>query len=97
MDPGMDFFFTPKMLAAVCIMLLGAGIAYAVFAPEKKPPGPEHRFLAAMQDKCMAAANSRGHYDQPAGKFECWRKPFMRHPKLIFTEQYDASKYEVKK
>ena len=87
----------PKAIALTCIFVLGAGMAAWFFSGPPKPATPEQKFVAAMHDKCLAAANSRGHYDQPAGKFECWRKPFMRHPKLIFTEKFDVAKYEDKK
>ena len=86
-----------KGAALACTTILAIIAIIYFMAPVSKPHTPEQKFVIAMQDKCLAAANSRGHYDQPAAKFECWRKPFMRHPKLIFTESYDASKYTEKK
>jgi hypothetical protein len=48
---------------------------------------PERAWVQEQYDKCFAM-HSNGNYNSTEKVFECYRTPFARHPKLMFSAKY---------
>lgn len=74
------------VIIAVVFFILFVLFTVYMMLPDSLP-AEERAWLETQRARCRASGSS-GSYNQAEGKFECWNKPFMRRPKLTYTEYY---------
>jgi hypothetical protein len=77
---------TEMMAVVLGFVFVSSLVIFFIISIAARPIPPNETWRTAMVDRCNSMA-SRIHFTSPT-TVECWRTPFMRMPKLMFTETF---------
>jgi hypothetical protein len=78
-----------KDVTAVCVAVAAiSGFVWLLTRPA--PPVDSRKLWVDKQYARCRAMASRGVFDEDTARFECWRSPLARYPKLMFKETYGS-------